>query len=244
MDEADRPPGHALTQKEFGRLIGAPRSTIHDWYHGKLVAPIEHFLCVMERLYEIQRTELLRELCRDCPRLQHPRLAHDPQAVNSLRGLITEANGMVRLVGSDDPLRTFLLTAIGNSLPQLLPTKSVCGLDVDKPDSFVPVVGVRYFSDPTDLVRVKQIVRERWKEIAGSPGDCVLLNRVWSILPELRDRIMLLAKNRTVIVADDFDDHLSTPKESQDFTISIVRTTSTGPKGPIRIRVEAGGSGR
>ena len=40
MDEAERPPGQALTQKEFGRLLGAPRSTIHDWYHGKLAAPI------------------------------------------------------------------------------------------------------------------------------------------------------------------------------------------------------------
>lgn len=47
-----------------------------------------HFLCAIERLSETQRAGLFRKLCRDCPRLQHARLAHDPQAVNSLRGLL------------------------------------------------------------------------------------------------------------------------------------------------------------
>jgi hypothetical protein len=34
MDAAERPSGQALAQKDFGCLIGAPRSTIHDWCHG------------------------------------------------------------------------------------------------------------------------------------------------------------------------------------------------------------------
>jgi hypothetical protein len=81
MDEAERPAGQPLTQKEFGRLVGVPKSTIHDWYHGNLVEPAMHFVCALERLSETQRTALFRKLCRDCPRLQHAHLAHDARAV-------------------------------------------------------------------------------------------------------------------------------------------------------------------
>jgi hypothetical protein len=43
-----------------------------------------HFPCGLERLSEAQRTGMLRSLCRECPCVQLPRLAHDQEAVHSL----------------------------------------------------------------------------------------------------------------------------------------------------------------
>ena len=42
LEKAERLPGQELTQKETPTLIGAPKSTLHDWFHGNLAAPIKH----------------------------------------------------------------------------------------------------------------------------------------------------------------------------------------------------------
>lgn len=205
LDKAERPPGLELMQKDFGLLIGAPRSTIHDWYHGDLRASIKHFLCAMERLSELQRAELLSKLCRDCPRLDHPRLMHDPAAVDSLRGLLAKRAGLTFVTGSDDAIRTFLITALGNSAGQAVPSSSISGMDLHRPDSFVPVPGVVYFRNPNDSSNVAQLILELWRTIEKSPTDLILLNSVWTGVPELRDRIIALATKRHVIVADQLD---------------------------------------
>jgi len=242
MDEADRPPGHALTQKEFGRLIGAPRSTIHDWYHGNLAAPIEHFLCAMERLSEIQRTELLRKLCRDCPRLQHPRLVHDPQAVNSLSGLLMRPLGLFVITGPTDALRTFLITALGNSAPLMVTTKTITGMDMHRPDSFVPVPGVLYFRNPNDSQQKKQLIQEQWKGMEDSSADVFLFNGVWTMVPELRGKIVELAKRRSVFLADEFDGSFPARGEARDMVATFI-CCDLRPNNQIGVRIETGSPG-
>jgi hypothetical protein len=242
MDEADRPPGQALTQKEFGRLIGAPRSTIHDWYHGKLAAPIEHFLCAMERLSEIQRTELLRQLCRDCPRLQHPRLAHDPQAVNSLSGLLMRPLGLFVITGPTDALRTFLITALGNSAPLMVTAKTISGMDMHRPDSFVPVPGVLYFRNPNDSPQKKQLIQEQWKRMEDSSADVFLFNGVWTMVPELRGKMVELAKRRSVFLADEFGGNFPAREEARDRVVTFI-CSDLRPNNQIGVRIVTGSPG-
>jgi hypothetical protein len=239
LDKAERPPGLELMQKDFGLLIGAPRSTIHDWYHGNLRDSIKHFLCAMERLSEHQRAELLSKLCRDCPRLDHPRLMHDPAAVNSLRGLLAQPAGLTFVTGSDDAIRTFLVTALGNSAGQAMPNSSISGMDVHRPDSFVPVPGVVYFRNPNDSSNVAQLILELWRTIEKSPTDLILLNAVWTGVPELRDRIIGLATKHHVVVADQLDvaRYLSSIVAPPT---TIIKATSE-PNRRIRVVVEAFG---
>ena len=239
LDKTERPPGLELMQKDFGLLIGAPRSTIHDWYHGNLTAPIMHFLCAMERLSEHQRAELLSKLCRECPRLDHPRLMHNPAAVILLRGLLAKRAGLTFVTGSDDAIRPFLITALGNSAGQAVPSSSISGMDVHRPDSFVPVPGVVYFRNPNEPSDVTRLILELWGTIEKSPTDVILLNAVWTGVPELRDRIIGLATKHHVIVADQLDvaRYLSSIVAPPT---TIIKATSE-PNRRIRVVVEAFG---
>lgn len=239
LDKAERPPGLELMQKDFGLLIGAPRSTIHDWYHGNLTAPIMHFLCAMERLSEHPRAEMLSKLCRDCPRLDHPRLMHDPAAVNLLKGLLAKRAGLTFVTGSDDAIRTFLITALGNSAGQAVPSSSISGMDVHRPDSFVPVPGVVYFRNPNEPSDVARLILELWGTIEKSPTDVILLNAVWTGVPELRGRIIGLATKHHMIVADQLDvaRHLSS-------TVAPPTTIIKGTAEPNRrVRVDVAAFG-
>lgn len=237
MDEVEYPPGHQLTLKRFGLLIGTPRSTIHDWYYGNLPAPIKYFLCSMERLSEIQRTGLLRELCRDCPRLLHPRLAHDAQAVNTLRGLLAQPTGLTFVVGSTDAIRTFLITALGNSAGRFIPYRTVCGLDLHRPDFFVPVSGVLYWRNPqVETAIAKPLVRGLWKDIQNSTADVFLFNGLWSIMPEIRSEIVELARHRNVIVADGLESPGLRAYATKGLKFNVV-TTGAEHDGRISVRV-------
>jgi hypothetical protein len=109
------------------------------------------------------------------------------------------------VVGSNDADRTFVISAIGNSAPQLLFGERACGLDVHIPDLFVPAPGVIYFQEPKNLALVRRLIPELWSEIENSPAKFILLNGVWNVAPELQDEIVACAKNRHVIVADQFD---------------------------------------
>lgn len=193
----------------------------------------------MERLSEAQRTALLRDLCRDYPRLTHPRLAHDPQVIAWLRGLLIEPFVLGFVTGPTDALRTFLITAIGNSIPLIVPRKRICGLDVHRPDSFVPVPGVLYFRNPSDSAQVKRIILTQWNEIENSSADVFLFNGVWALLPEIRDNILRLAKRHIVMVADKFDSSFPGQGAARDVVVNRV-CGDFRPNHQIGIRIEKG----
>jgi transcriptional regulator with XRE-family HTH domain len=111
LDQTECPPGTCLTQKQFGELLGIPKSTINDWYHGNLAPQIRYFLCALERLPEVARTALLRELCRECPRLDHPRLSQDPETIALLKTVLAQPVGLTLIRGDRDDLRSCLITA-------------------------------------------------------------------------------------------------------------------------------------
>jgi hypothetical protein len=205
IDRVERPPGRELELKEFGQLIGAPRSTIHDWYHGELPKPMKYFLCAMERLPEPHRINVLRQLCRDRPSLDHPRIAHDQHAQHLLKSLIPQINGLTFVIGPHDELRSFVITAIGNSAIRSLSLEDVAGFDVHSPDRFVPVPAVLYFRKPENTSQTKSLIEELWPAIESSPAKMVLLNGVWVLVPGLRHKIQALARRTHVIVADQLD---------------------------------------
>jgi hypothetical protein len=78
----------------------------------------------------------------------HPKLAHDPLAVNSLFRILDQASGLTFVSAFSDEHRTFILTSLGNSASWNDARNRVSGLDVHTPDYFSPVPGVYYFPQP------------------------------------------------------------------------------------------------
>jgi len=204
LDRVECSPGQQLEQKKVGHMLGVSKSTIHDWFHGKLAGPLQNFLCVFERLTETDRILILRELCRPCPRLEHPRLAHDAEALNRLKALLAQPEGLTFVVGPSEP-RTFLVTALGHSISRVNPTKRVCGLDVHRPDSFVPVAGVFYCQGPPNLELVRHLAANIVDEVESSEAELVIFNGIWSGISQFLKAIQRLAATRHLIVADEFD---------------------------------------
>jgi hypothetical protein len=67
MESVECPPKQKLTWKQFGQLIGAPKSTVHDWNYDNLAAPIKHFLSGIKRPSELQRLKFFHVVCREWP---------------------------------------------------------------------------------------------------------------------------------------------------------------------------------
>lgn len=135
LESVECPSGEKLFQKRFGELIGAPKSTINDWSHGKLVDPIKRFLCGLERLTEMERSKLLHRICRRCPRLHDRAIAQDPGAVRAITALLNQPSGLTFVAGPE-AARTYLVTAMGNSVAW---RARACGLDMNRLDDLVPV---------------------------------------------------------------------------------------------------------
>jgi len=183
LDQAECAPGQALEQQQFGNLLGIPKITIHDWFHGRLANPIRSFLCAFERLTEKDRILLLRDFCRRCPRLEHPRLAHSSDTLNRLRAILKSRTGLTVVVGPSEP-RSFLVTALGHSVTRLDPKTRVCGLDVHRPDTFVPVAGVCYCQNPPNSAQAVNLVTHSIKEAEVGGADLVIFNGVWPAISQ------------------------------------------------------------
>jgi len=125
----------------------------------------------------------------------------------------------------------------------LIPAKTVCGRDVHKPDLFVPVHGVLYFWEPNDAVQVRQLLPDMWQVMKNAATDLILLNRVWTILLEIREEIITCAKSRHVIVADQFDTGVTIRERGKRIHPNIVAVTS-GLNQRIQVIVEEAGIDR
>lgn len=200
VDQAECPPGGHLTQKRFGELIGIPKSTIHDWFYGRLADQIRVFVCGLERLDEQQRSDLLCEFCRECPRLNHARLADDPGSVGTLMALVQQQTGLTLVSSRSDKARTFLVTAMGNSAGGAV---RVSGLDVHCTSQFVPVSGVFYLGSCKCPTEVRAAVRRLWPVVVDSDARILIFNGLCNAAPEFQPRMLALAKTRNVIIADD-----------------------------------------
>jgi len=220
MDRAESPGGEGLTQKRFAELIGMAPTTINDWHNGQLVGQIRAFLCGLERLSEEQRTALLRHICRDCARLQDPRLAHDGRSVSALSGLVREPTGVTFITGPFDRARTFLVTAMANSAGGKI---RACGLDAHRPDTFVPVTGVFYLRRSCSAAELQALLRRLWPLLAAAEAQLVIFNGIWNRVPEIRTKIPELAKRHNVLIADDFGNAVPRLRDWAEMNASLIR---------------------
>ena len=83
--------------------------------------------------------------------------------------------GITFMLGASDDARTYVLTAVGNSLAAEL---AIAGFDLHPPHNFVPVPGVQY---PNQVPTSREIKTVMTKFTAQScvRADLIVLNGVW-----------------------------------------------------------------
>lgn len=194
--------GAPLSFEDWGKLVGRPGNTLSSWCADGRAYQLQALLASLERLSELERHQLIEEACREHPTLRHRRLAHDFLAVSNLSALLRQPAGLTVIQGGHDHHRTFLLSALGHSFDELGPSGAiVAGLDVHRPDTFVPVVGLSYLHHPLCPTETMRQILQTWPTVRVAKG-LVLLNGVWSKAPGLQPQILDLARRAHVIVAD------------------------------------------
>ena len=101
-------------------------------------------------------------------------------------------------------MRTFLLTALGNSAgtPELQKT-TVSGVDSHLPDAFVPVIGLVYLGNLLRAAEVERQFNRLWPSVRVMKTQLILLNGIWRRVPKLHGEIIDVAYKSHVVVADE-----------------------------------------
>jgi len=122
--------------------------------------------------------------------------------VSRLRCLLRQGNGLTFIQEGTDDTRTFVIVAFGMSFLQLNPKEgSVKGVDVHAPDWFVPVQGVAYLSHPASEAKLREEAARRWSK--PNHATLLVLNGLWSLMPERQREILARAETHHVVVADE-----------------------------------------
>lgn len=194
-----------LEQKTLAAYTGLTETTLSNWIVGATdLSQIEALLRLLERLPQAARASLVNNFLRIYPSFASSQLAHDPVAVDGLRAILKQTRGLTFIQGPEDGLRTFVLMAIGHEASRAhAGVRPVPGLDLHAESSLVPVPGLIYlggWANPADL---RARMRPHWPPDPLS--KLVLLNRIWSSVPEIQTAILTMAQAQHVVVADDSD---------------------------------------
>lgn len=225
--------------EDLAELIGEPKSTLCNWNNGDGQPASETLLRLFELLPVGERNKLLGELpfCRSFPTIEHLRIAHDPVAVSYLKTVLGSEKGITLIQGERELLSTFVITAMAQSFA-LFPGNrgQIAGLDVHAPDWFVPVPGVAYLNNAAQPIRIRAEAERIWPTLGTTSTKLVILNGVWTPVPELRSKICELAEACHVLVTDVMRARATTPP----ILPSFARMITVGPEGrdPEKIRIE------
>jgi hypothetical protein len=223
----------------LGKIIGEQTNLTHYWFK---VLPHHHligFFCFLERLPEPNRIEFLKKYCRDLPRIDHPRLAHDPLAVGNLETLLRLDQGLTWIQGGTEYQRTWLITALGHSFSILRQDKAaINGIDIHEPRKLVPVETLVYLKEPLPPDQAKQAIRETLPSVCSAKSRLILLNGVWSMAAEMHEQIFRQGLNQHVVLTVDRVPQIVS-KASRPVTHVITLAPARENEQWIRLKVEA-----
>lgn len=188
-----------LTQRQLAALIGIGPTTLTNWLAGAQQQQTDAFVRLLELAAEDERWRRLSDprICRTTPTLRHARLHHDLAQISRLRHLVKLSHGLTVVQGGNGEMRTFVCHALAHERVGSL------GLDAHQPDWFVPATHVRCLDNPVDPETVVAVT-DRWLKQAGRrKGELMLFNGLLGIAPTLRARLLNLARDHHVVLADD-----------------------------------------
>jgi len=194
--------GRTPTYRDIEEWTGVAEGTLKGWFGNAGQPKAEFLLQLLERVPQDARHRLLNAACRLWPTLEHPRFDLDQTTLSRLKTIVRQTRGLVLIDGGADESRTLLAAALANTfLVETERPRRVRGVDLHEPDWFVPVAGVAYLHNQFHADALGEAVTRLWSSIAVG-RSLVLLNGVWSLLPAFRSRIVHLAQEHLVIVAD------------------------------------------
>lgn len=223
----------------LARIIGQRPNLAYHWFTAMPHQHVIGFVNLLEHLPEPKRRDFLNQYCRELPRLDNPRIAHDPLAASNLENLLRRKTGITWIHGGTDYQRSFVITALGHGpWKTSRDAATVAGIDVHEPRKWVPVDAVVYLKEPLPLEVAKRAINQVWPTIRSTQAPLILLNGVWTLMPELRQQILELGLKHHVV--------LSIPKLPEDLpsatkAFSHIVTVSQAREGEqwIRLKVDA-----
>jgi hypothetical protein len=218
----------------LGGMMGQGENTTHYWFHAFAHPHILGLFSLLERVPKRKRQEILDRLFRDLPDFDHPRLAHNPVAITSLKRLIDLPANLVILRGGTDYQRTFVATAMAHAYLQCGKSRIVAGIDVNEPRTWVPVESVIYFEQLQSPQLLRQGIAAVWPQIIGTKAGMIMLNGVWSLNPELHRPILELARTRLVVLADQNLPEATTQFPGARYLVTVTATREDADA-PLRI---------
>lgn len=211
--------GFPLSGVEVATITGQPETTISYWRRSQELPHLVAWCCLLEQLPAKDRHRFVDGLCRELPSLEHPWLAHDPVAATRLAALLARRRGITLVSGGDARQRTFLLAALGHTSTRLHPRhRPPSGMDAEEPTWFVPLPSIHYLRSSLLPEQARRLVTNLWPAIRDSDAHLVLLNGVWSMVPELREDILQHATRSHVVLADASRNQESFSGVASDFT--------------------------
>lgn len=185
----------------LGLLIGRSKSTAYHWFDRYNHPHVIALFCCLERLCPTQRQAFVETHCRTFPTLEDPRLVHAPTKAGKLWDLLRKDRGLTIITGGDDSSRTFVVTAMGHSYSrQRSGSCRIAGLDLHRPDRFVPIETCTYIDGTAGFDRIRCLILKLWPRVITKSATLLLFNGVWP-LAELRQDILRRTARAHVVLA-------------------------------------------
>ncbi len=192
-----------MNNLDYATIVGKAASTMSNWLGVSPQPQLVAFLCLLEQLTSEERHAAIDALCRPLPLLDHPWLAHSPSTVTALKNLLRQNAGLTLVNGKDAEQRAFLISALGHTFCRLAPAhRKPAGIDLHEPDKFVPVETLYYLRDTHRPSETVAAIHSLWPAILSAKRPLILLNGVWSQVPELHRAILALAHQQHIIIAE------------------------------------------
>jgi hypothetical protein len=155
--------------------------------------------------------------------LENPSLAHAPAKVSKLLDLLQQDRGLTVVTGGSDAMRTYLVTALGHEYRRVSGKfQNALGIDFHRPTHFVPIDSVKYVDYSSNARRTTRMVLNIWPKIQTASGRLVILNGVWTAVPEIRNQILRCANHNHVVLADAGAPNLNWMRSEIETPINVV----------------------
>lgn len=136
--------------------------------------------------------------------------------------------GLTFVVGGAEMSRTFLVAALGHACQHRSGKhRPVAGIDLHRPDDFVPVSGIHYLDGSAGSNRVAKDATEILPKVLASSAPLLVFSGVWSLLPGWRRQILHCAQHKHVILAEAGMPNLAEVKKLVRTPINIMSVSAT-----------------
>jgi hypothetical protein len=131
-------------------------------------------------------------------------MAHDLENFRILFDVIHTHSGLTQIVGGDDVTRAFVVGALARAFFLVSKnTQDVAGLDLQRPQDFVPVPGLLYLDGNAHSSSLRVQVKRVWPDFEASCSPYMIFNEVWSRVPEKRATILAWAKSKNIVLVEE-----------------------------------------